>query len=290
MKSFKDHNPVAVTVYFLAVAGIAMFNMNVVIFSTLFAGSLILFFLYHKTKSAKTHLFSLLFFITMALLNPVFSHNGVTVLFVMNNNPVTLESILYGCCTATVIIAVLYCFRCFSYIMTSDKLLYLFGALSPKTALILSMSLRYIPLFGEQIKKVNDAQKVLGAYKDDNIIDTFKTGLKVSSITITWAIENGIITADSMAARGYGAGRRSRFSIFRFTPGDILLLLICAALVVITLIGIKDMKYVYYPAIVAPGLTVWGAVGYTAYGLLVLLPVLYHIKEAALWKYLRSKI
>lgn len=290
MKGFKEHNPIAVTVYFLAVAGIAMFNMNVVIFTSLLVGSLILFFIYNRTKSAKTHLFSVLFFITMALLNPIFSHNGVTVLFVMNNNPVTLEAILYGCFAATVIIAVLYCFRCFSQIMTSDKLLYIFGALSPKTALILSMSLRYVPLFGGQIKKINKAQKALGAYKDDNILDTLKTGLRISSITITWAIENGITTADSMTARGYGSGKRSRFSIFRFRAGDFLLIGIISLLTAVTLFGIKDMKYVYYPAIVPPKTTLLGVVGYIAYALLVLLPVIYHIKEAVLWKYLRSKI
>ena len=41
---------------------------------------------------------------------------------------------------------------------------------------------------------------------------------------LDFQLENGIITADSMTARGYGIGRRSRFSLFRWRRGDALLL------------------------------------------------------------------
>ena len=35
-------------------------------------------------------------FIIFAAANPLFSHNGVTPLFFLNDNPVTLEAVLYG--------------------------------------------------------------------------------------------------------------------------------------------------------------------------------------------------
>ena len=37
--------------------------------------------------------------------------------------------------------------------------------------------------------------------------------------------KNGIITANSMAARGYGIGKRSSFTYFRWHTGDLILLL-----------------------------------------------------------------
>lgn len=35
-------------------------------------------------------------FLLVAVTNPLFSHNGVTPLFYLNGNPVTLEAFVYG--------------------------------------------------------------------------------------------------------------------------------------------------------------------------------------------------
>ena len=290
MQSFADYNPIAVAVYFLVTAGIAMFSMNPIILLLSLIGALTLYFLRNGTENMRTHLFTLGLFLIMVLINPLVSHNGVTVLFVMNDNPVTLEALIYGVCAAVIIVSVLYWFRTFSQIMTSDKLLYIFGALSPKLALILSMALRYVPLFGSQYKKVKQTQKTLGLYKEDNIVDNFRGSLRVFSIMITWALENGIITADSMTARGYGVGRRSRFSIFKFRKEDVLLLALSILLCGLTLFGMHGVDFVYYPAIIIPEITQRGFIGYMAYGILVLLPAIIEVKEALKWKFLKSKI
>ncbi|MBQ3161175.1 MAG: energy-coupling factor transporter transmembrane protein EcfT [Oscillospiraceae bacterium] len=290
MRTFADSNPIAATIYFLTVSGIAMFAANPVISAISLIGAVVLFVMNNGRKSVSTHLFSAALFAVMALLNPLVSHNGATVLFVMNNNPVTLEALIYGICSALTVVAVLYWFHSFSQIMTSDKLLYLFGALSPKLALTLSMALRYVPLFGTQIKKTHASQKALGLYKDDNIVDSFKGGMRIFSVMITWALENGIITADSMTARGYGMGKRSRFSLFRFKAEDIFL--ICAAVVfsVLSIYGIIGAEFEFYPYISVPAVTARLAVGYASYGVMILLPVIIGVKEELKWKYLKSKI
>lgn len=290
MRTFAEYNPIAVAVYFLAVAAIPMFSMNPVILLLSFIGAVLLYFIRNGMKNGRTHMYSLLLFLVMALINPLVSHNGVTVLFVMNDNPVTLEALIYGIAASAMIISVLYWFRSFSQIMTSERLLYVFGALSPKLALVLSMALRYVPLFGSQTKKINQAQKGLGLYKEDNVIDRFKGGLRVFSVMVTWALENGIITADSMAARGYGIGKRSRFSNFRFRMSDTVLLVMSIILAAITLAGTGDMAYSYYPAFEITKITPTGIAGYAAYGVLILLPVIIEGKEALRWKYLKSKI
>lgn len=290
MHTFADSNPIAATVYFLTVAGIAMFSANPVISAISLLGAIVLFIVNNGRKGLSTHIFSIILFAVMSLINPLISHNGATVLVVVNNNPVTLESLVYGVCSAVMVVAVLYWFSSFSLIMTSDKLLYIFGTLSPKLALTISMALRYVPLFGTQIKKVQAAQRALGLYKDDNIVDSFKGGLRVFSVMITWALENGIITADSMTARGYGIGKRSRFSLFRFKAEDVFV--ICASLIlgVITIYGIIGADFVFYPHIFIPEITAKSAAGYAAYGILNILPVIITVKEELKWKYLRSKI
>lgn len=290
MRTFADSNPIAVAVYFLAASGIAMFSANPVVSTISLAGAVILFLMNNGRNGLSTHLFSAALFLVMALVNPLVSHNGATVLFVMNNNPVTLEALIYGICAAITVVAVLYWFRSFSQIMTSDKLLYLFGAMSPKLALTLSMALRYVPLFGTQIKKVHASQKALGLYKDDNIVDSFKGGMRIFSVMTTWALENGIITADSMTARGYGIGKRSRFSLFRFKAEDVLLIFAAIILSMLTIYGISDVKVEFYPYVSVPESSIKNIAGYVSYGAMNLLPVIIGVKEELKWKYLRSKI
>lgn len=290
MRVLAESNPVVTTVYFVAVAGVAMFSANPVISAISLFGAVVMFIMNNGRKNLSTHFFSLLLFSVMALVNPLVSHNGATVLFVMNNNPVTLEALIYGICAALTVIAVLYWFRSFSQIMTEDKLLYLFGTLSPKLALTLSMALRYVSLFGTQIKKVQASQKALGLYKDDNIVDNFKGGMRVFSIMITWALENGIITADSMTARGYGIGKRSRFSLFRFKGEDLFLISSAIILTVLSVYGTSGATFEFYPHISVTEVDTRTIIGYSAYGLLNLMPVIIGVKEELKWKYLRSKI
>ena len=208
----------------------------------------------------------------------------------MNNNPITLESAIYGLVMATMLTGVLYWFRIFSEIMTSEKLIYVFGALSPKIALMLSLSLRYVPYFAQQVKKVKNTQTALGLYKEDNILDRIRGAMRIFSVMVTWVLENGIITADSMTARGYGIGKRSRFSIFSWKPWDISLLALSCLLSGIAVFLLKNNPFSFYPYFEFPSLNAKTLTGYMLYFLLSLLPTIIHVKEAAKWRFLRSKI
>ena len=290
MRSFADHNPIATAVYFLAAAGVAMFSMDPVILAISLTGALICCGVLQVMHGLRSHLYTLGLFLLMTLINPLVSHRGATVLFVMKHNPVTLEALLYGAAAAGMIVSVLYWFRSFTHMMTSDKLLYLFGALSPKLSLILSMTLRYVPLFHQQVRKVQQSQQALGLYKEDNIVDRFRGGLRIFSVMVTWALENGIVTADSMTARGYGIGRRSRFSLFRWTLSDTLLLTASLLLGALTLMGLAGNSAAYYPRFLLPAMSARLLTGYAAYTLLVLLPAMIQGKEALRWHCLTSRM
>lgn len=290
MRKFADHNPVAVAVYFLCTAGVCMFTMEPVVLGLSLIGAVVSLGVTGLLRQWRIHLYTLLLFAGMALINPFISHNGVTVLFVVNHNPVTLEAFVYGVAAGGMIVTVMTWFRSFTAVMTSDKLLYIFGSLSPKLALMLSMALRYVPLFTSQVHKVSQSQRALGLYKEDNLIDRIRGGMRVFSVMVTWTLENGIITADSMTARGYGTGRRTRFSIFRWTRDDVLLLISSLLLAAVTLWGLAGRKFTYYPAITATPLTARVWAGFVTYGLLTWLPAIITGKEALKWHCLRSKI
>ncbi len=292
MRSFYEYNPVSVAIYFIAAAGIPMLCVNPIITAISLVGALSFFFIRNGGKNMSSNIAFFVLFIITALINPIFSHNGATVLFVVNDSPITLEAVIYGITAAAMIISVLYWFRSFTAIMTSDKLLYLFGGLSPRVSLVLSMALRFVPLFSRQQKKIRQTQTAMGLYKDGNIVDKVRGEIRVFSVMVTWALENGIITADSMTARGYGIQKRTHFSVFKMRRSDVFLL--CASVVLLAVIcvcaALGALDCSFYPVIYVARTSPLSVIGYTAYTLLVLLPTFAEAEEKLKWKYLKSKI
>ena len=285
-------NPAVAAVCLLSAAGIAMFCMNPVILALSLCGAVCFSLLCGRAGEGRWHLFVALLFVATALVNPLVSHRGATVLLVVNHTPLTLESLLWGISAAAAVAAALCWFRAFSRLMTGDRLLWLFGRLSPRLSLVLSMAFRFVPLFGRQAKKIRQTQRALGALREDSAAGSFRGSVRVFSVLLTWALENGIVTADSMAARGYGSGRRTQFSVFRFRRADgvllALALLFFAGACIPLACGALDT--VYYPRAALPRLTPAALTGYVSYGLLALLPAAAEGWEAIRWKCLRSSI
>ena len=292
MTVLSDVNPIAAFLWLMMTAGIAMFCMNPLVLGLSIGGALLYFLVHNPDTRLRDHVPYLILFAVSALLNPIFSHNGATVLFVVNHNPITLEAVYYGLVLAGLILATLYWFRSFQQIMTSDKLLYVFGSALPKLTLILSIALRYIPLLRQQTKKVRDSQKALGLFKDENLYDRLRGELRIFSVLVSWALENGIITADSMTARGYGIGRRTRFALFHFHLRDGLLCLLCLLLGAVVIWGIAAGQLVcsFYPRFAMPEINPLSIAGYSAYALLAFFPGIMEIEERLRWKSLKSRI
>ena len=286
---FDELNPAAVFLYYAAVTGITMFSMNPVIIAVALLSSLVCYCLY-AGGSVRVHIFSVILFLILALINPLTVHNGVTVLFYLNSRPITLEAALYGVCAAATVTATLYRLRSLSRDFTSEKLLYLFSRISPKIALILSMALRYVSLFKVRWHKVQDAQKTLGLYRDGNLIDAVRGRLRVLSILLTWSLENGVVTAQSMDARGYGSRRRSSYAIYRFRLRDLLFILLTLTLTGGAAAAVIGSQISYYPDLQANLFSPLSIAGYTAFAILGILPVIINTKEAIQWRRLTSAI
>ena len=293
MKSFSSYHPAALLGYFAALILIAMLTANPVLqLIALFGGILFSCTLNSAAENIKNMLFYLAALVLIALFNPLFSHNGETVLFYLNSNPVTLEAAACGAGMALTLIAVLIWCMAFSSIMTSDKFIFLFAKTLPKTGLALSMALRFIPLYRRQIKKISRAQKSCGLYSSASRLDRIKSALSVLSCVITWSFENALKTSQSMAARGYALKGKSRFSRFRFTFRDAWLLILTLTLfgtaAAFSAAGALDFSY--YPKISAVNMSPGALCAYAAYLALSLLPFFNEVKENLKWKYYESKI
>ena len=289
MRRFDAYNPLTSAVYYLCVIFITMFSMNPAILAVSLFSSVLTFCLYADGK-VRDHVFALFLFLILAVINPLVSHNGATVLFYLNDRPFTLEATLYGVAAAGMVTAALYRLRSFSREMTSDKVIYLTGRLSPKISLLLSMAIRYVALFKQRWHIIRDSQKALGLFHDGNLIDAIRGRVRVLNILITWALEQGIVTAESMEARGYGSRRRTFFALYRITLTDVLLILLTIGLTVVTAFGIHAAPIDYYPIISMDLSAPLSIAGYLGYGLLSILPVIINTKEAIKWRCLRSAI
>ncbi len=292
MSTFSSFHPFVVFSYFAVIIFTTMFTANPVLLLIAILSGVLFYALIEKPAAfLKDGLFYLLLFLIVSITNPLFSHNGATPLFFMNGNAITLEAILSGLRIAVMLIGILYWFKSYSIIITSDKFLYLFGKVLPKLALVFSMAIRFIPLFRNQIRKVSNAQKAMGLYSKDNLPDKFKAGMRVFSVMVTWALENSIETGDSMKARGYELKNKSHYSLFKFTLRDAMLMASIVFLSGIVFFGVicGSMDFAFYPRV---EVLKFGAFQYAtsiAFGILAFIPFFIEIKEKIKWIYFKSQ-
>lgn len=296
--SFSGYHPVINFGYFTVVLVFSMFILHPVFLAvSLFSAFIYSAILKGWLKALKAALIYLPIIIIVMLINPMFNHYGVTILFYLNNgNPVTMESIIYGIMMGVTLITVFIWFSCYSKVMTSDKFIFLFGRLIPALSLVLSMVLRFVPKFIAEIKVISNGQKCIGRdLSNGNIFQRARHGVTILSIMITWALENAIETADSMKARGYGLKGRTAFSIYRFDRRDMVASVIMLAVLACVTAGVSQgFAFAQYnPQIKLSGLqplTLGSFLTYLLYFVFCMMPVIIDGAAELKWRWLKRSI
>ena len=293
--AFSSLHPLVSFVYFVLITGCSVFVMHPVFLGISCAGGLG----YAAVLRGRKGLFSSLWlmvgvFLVSAALNPLFNHQGVTILFYMSTgNPFTLESVIYGLASGAMLASVLNWFRCYQDVMTSDKFIYLFGKILPAMSLILSMSLRFVSRYKEEIQRISRAQRCIGRdVADGSAGERAKHGMKILSVMTTWALENSVETADSMRGRGYGLRGRTNYSLYRFDGRSkrAFCFIGLTGMVVILSVVFGAVKALYFPALQIAPVSAWSVCACAAYGGLSFFPLVMNILEEIRWRYLRSRI
>lgn len=292
---FSSLHPLVNFIYFALVFSFSMCFMH----PLCLAISLVSSFVYaYYLKGGSAARFTIRVMLPMLLLaaivNPAFNHEGATILrYLPSGNPLTLESIIYGLGAAVMLVAVIMWFTSFNEVFTSDKFVYLFGRIIPALSLVLSMTLRFVPRFSEQTKKVAEAQRCLGRdVSYGSVISRLKKAVTILSIMVTWSLENAIETADSMKSRGYGLPGRTAFSIYSFDERDreTLVWLVFSGSYVFGGSLSGCLYFRYYPTVRGAEMNAFSLSFFAVYLLLCLTPVIINIKEDRTWKYLQSTI
>lgn len=292
LNEFKRLHPWTSFIYFAAVIGFSMFFMNPLCLCISLCGGFICAAVLTGGRSVRRNAavcLSVIFF--TAIINPLFSHRGMTVLaYFPDGNPLTAESVAYGAAAGTMIASVICWFSCFNEVMTSDKLMCVFGRIIPSLSLIFSMTLRFVPNFSYQMKKTAYAQKNFRENDGKGFVGKVKNALSVLSSMLTWALENSVETADSMRNRGYGTGIRTSFSNYRISPHDTALMGITVSLAVFIIVFSGELHFKYFPEIKAAGQSYMQTAVLSAYAVLCILPLIIELWEECRWRVLKSKI
>lgn len=175
-----------------------------------------------------------------------FHHFGVTVLFQWEaGNPVTVESLVYSLITSVCIGAVILWMSCVHAVISTDQIVYLFGRISPKLSLFLSVLLRMVPKVKIQYRKIAVAQQAIGRGSNQgNPLERIQHFFRIFSILLTWMIESFIHSSESMKSRGYTLKGRTAYALYRFDRRDrALLLVIFAGMLITIMAGLLDQAY-----------------------------------------------
>lgn len=310
---FKGYHPLVNVLFFISVIAFGMLLRHPVYLVISFISS-IAYYLKLSGKVGRKTVFRFLLpmLLFVILINSFFNHYGVTTLFVLpSGNNFTFEALVMGFVSGITVVSVIQWFFCYNEVVTEDKFMHIFGRILPKGALVVSMILRFVPLYRRRYKEISQARKYMGQNESNNFIVKTKNTFKNIGILVSWSFENAIETADSMKARGYGLKGRTYYSRFQWHTGDTLAIIpltLFDALIISGLVG--DSAYcIYNPYVIInpPSesgttyiinelnltinpFTILSIISLIAFTLLCFLPLIIDLKEDIKWHRLQSKI
>lgn len=303
----EQYHPIVNFIYFGLMIGCGMVFLHpVCLLISIICAAYYTILLFGRRRAVKGFLGVAVLMLLTALINPTFSHQGVTELFELpGGNMLTLESILFGIGAAFMLGATLLWFRIASEILTADKIVYLFGRTFPILGLLLSMILGFIPKVRRKYLEIvmcqrHSYEKKSNVYIDEKYMNTHQGDRQLSSkvrkgfyklrrfvkeisILITWMLEDSVEMGKSMKGRGYGLPGRTGYSIYRFTKRDARLLIIMIILGGYVIAGSIQgaLAWYYYPVTTGAGAGIYSISVFVAYAALMAGPI---VSEAVILK------
>lgn len=310
---FKGYHPLVNVLFFISIIAFGMLLRHPVYLVISFISSAA-YYLKLSGKDGRKTVFRFLLpmLLFVVIINSFFNHYGVTTLFILpSGNNFTFEALVMGIVSGITVVSVIQWFFCCNEVVTEDKFMHIFGRILPKGALVVSMILRFVPLYRRRYKEISQARKCMGLNGTDSFICKMKNTFKNIGILVSWSFENAIETADSMKARGYGLKGRTYYSRFQWHTGDtlaLILLVLFDALIIFGLVS-NSAYCIYNPYVIINqpseigttyiinelNLTInpfgfLSIISLIAFTLLCFLPLTIDLKEDIKWHRLQSKI
>ncbi|MCC8069209.1 MAG: energy-coupling factor transporter transmembrane protein EcfT [Ruminococcus sp.] len=241
------YHPIVATLYFISVICVVSLNLHPITLMISLIGAITNGIVFRKHDILKYVIAGIPFMIFVTIVNVAFNHKGDTILFYVNYNPITLESVVYGAVLGTLYLTVILWFLSVERVLTSDKILIVTGYLSPEVSLVISMAMRFIPRYKAKLKEIFMAQSCLGNnVKKANFVRKIIISVNCISILITWALENAIETSDTMKCRGFGSKKhRTAYHAVRLKHMDIIAIILILLMDIVMFITSRGVWYSY---------------------------------------------
>ncbi len=274
MKKTDTCHPLPLLLFFLAAVLFSVLYMHPVLAALSLLGGVCFLSLYQPIPLREIPFLLLLFF-AVCLGNPIFVPRGRTVLFFLFQIPITLESLAAGAVNGMLLLSVLLWCRAMFYALQGDRLLYLLGKRTPKTALILSMTLRFIPMLTRRFREIRSAQLGCGGTGAGKV----RSAALYFGALVSCALEDSITAGASMECRGGDLPGRSFYAPYVFTRRDKwitgTLLLLILGILSLTVLGAGAFRF--YPTLSGVGNARLSLPLYIVYGIFMLLPSLWEL-------------
>jgi energy-coupling factor transport system permease protein len=226
----------------------------------------------------------------IAVLNPLISHRGRTVLYYWGDIPITLESVVYGATLAVSMLNIMTLFVTYRLVMTEQKFLFLFTRVSPKAALVAMMAMGLVPRLRRRLQELMLIQRLRGiTVMEGSLVSRARSGARLVGTLLSWTLEDALQTADSMQARGYGTtGTRSSYLGFRMRARDtftVLSFIACFGL----LLGAWANGHGFlaiYPRLGTMSLTTGDLAALASYIIYLVLPLGWEWRDRRAWRIL----
>ena len=232
-----EFHPITFFTYFTVLIGSVIFLGNPYLYVTVLISSLALSMYFERISIFKYFFKLLIISVLFALINPLFSHEGMTIItYFPDGNALTLESIYFGISMGILFIAIMLLFNVFNKTMWPDRWVELFGNISPNFALMISMIFRFVNRFITIYKRLKQVHKN-------------KSPFFYFSMIVTYALETSVDTADSMAARGYKTAKRTFYKRKKILISDIIIIIISLLFLSFLIYVHKtdSFRFYYYP-------------------------------------------
>lgn len=273
---FENCHPVIIMIYFCTVIfGMVSFKHPIFLMIS-FLCAFIYSIKRNKVRSVVLNIFLLPFIVVVAFYYSSYNHFGITILeHNMIGNNITLESLVYGTVLGIINVGVIMWCSCIYSVITTDKIIYIFGRISPKFSMYLSILFRLIPRTICEIKKINVAQSCIGrGVNQGNVFRRIRNFFRILSIVITWVIESLATASESMRSRGSTLKGRKAFSIYRFDNRDRAYVTGMFTCITVTFMGVmlEQTDVIYNPRIIVSPITNMSFLFYLGYSILCVMP------------------
>lgn len=280
--AFDLFHPVVALAYFGALLVLGMAALQPVYVLVTFVAALAYSVVLRGVRAtARTLAWQVPLVVVITLANPLFSASGSTELFRIGVRAFYLESFAFGACMGLMLASMLLVLSNASHVLTSDKVLALFGNVAPTVGLMLSMTARLVPQFARRGSDISAVQRACTAARvngEEGKRELLRDNLRLTSVLMGWSMEDSLDTASAMKARGWGAGaRRTTYARYRFRRSDALALAVGGALALAAAVcaWVACTQFRFYPTIA--GLAPWW--NYLPYVLFAAVPLVMEARE-----------